>query len=501
MRFKLATEEATTMKLPTFRSTPPPPAEVTLREGTRRLRAEALPERGLAKTLSGVGIRQSDGVEHSVHMAVKMKRAQRLALITSGCIAAGVWMYVAYTNINPNMPEIVRVMPKVNAYNTYVNAAALLTNTQGIDDTTKLLTTVGDGSLTAEQLKTMRLIVNSNEKVLELLQKGMGQKYMQPLPTGHLWEVTPPEYLQYSTVRTYSRLLRLKAEVAKDEGKLADAASTALDTVQMGNQMAAGAPAVGRITGNTVSSFGRKTLWGLVDKVDAETAKSIANRLAKIEADTIPMSHTLEAEGDATRIQISSIFKSIHWRQYFTGTTSYDGSESQTSLGNRLYFYRYSKTYLWNAYNQRLAEELEHVNDLPTEITAEHEQSGDMFITYFMPMFTGVKFRSLVNSVENRLLVVEFAKRAYFLEHGKYPASLHELAPKYLASVPTDPFRPGHALGYSFTADTPVVYSVGPDQLDEGGRSFARNPSSPEQARQSVELNSRGDIVARIDQN
>ena len=48
----------------------------------------------------------------------------------------------------------------------------------------------------------------------------------------------------------------------------------------------------------------------------------------------------------------------------------------------------------------------------------------------------------------------------------EYPSVLNELVPRYLASVPIDPFD-GKPLKYS--APKKIVYSVGQDTNDSGG--------------------------------
>ncbi len=57
----------------------------------------------------------------------------------------------------------------------------------------------------------------------------------------------------------------------------------------------------------------------------------------------------------------------------------------------------------------------------------------------------------------------------YRREHGEAPPSLEALAPRYLPSVPVDPWS-GVAVRYRVTAEGPVLYSVGPDGDDDGGR-------------------------------
>ncbi len=66
---------------------------------------------------------------------------------------------------------------------------------------------------------------------------------------------------------------------------------------------------------------------------------------------------------------------------------------------------------------------------------------------------------------------VLLASRAYKMETGQYPASLDDLVPRYMDDVPDDPYD-GKALRYS--AEGKVIYSVGMDLVDSGGREGQR---------------------------
>ncbi|MGN6368467.1 MAG: hypothetical protein ACTHN5_09420 [Phycisphaerae bacterium] len=62
------------------------------------------------------------------------------------------------------------------------------------------------------------------------------------------------------------------------------------------------------------------------------------------------------------------------------------------------------------------------------------------------------------------------AARVYRKEKGKYPESLSELVPAYLAEVPVDPFAgDGRALRYRVDPRGPTVWSVGENGKDDGG--------------------------------
>src|SRR3989344_3491603 len=58
------------------------------------------------------------------------------------------------------------------------------------------------------------------------------------------------------------------------------------------------------------------------------------------------------------------------------------------------------------------------------------------------------------------------AIKAFTNENRNYPASLNELVPRYLPSIPQDPFG-DKALKYSMNKK--IIYSVGRDMQDTGG--------------------------------
>ena len=63
---------------------------------------------------------------------------------------------------------------------------------------------------------------------------------------------------------------------------------------------------------------------------------------------------------------------------------------------------------------------------------------------------------------------VAFALAAYRAENGSYPATLADLAPKYLTEIPLDIFSDGD-FQYEATDDGYRLWSVGPNGVDDGG--------------------------------
>ena len=65
------------------------------------------------------------------------------------------------------------------------------------------------------------------------------------------------------------------------------------------------------------------------------------------------------------------------------------------------------------------------------------------------------------------MIALELEKRNV----GNYPEKLSELAPNWLQEIPTDPFSRGSEYAYKLTKDGYLLYSIGPNKIDENGSS------------------------------
>lgn len=81
------------------------------------------------------------------------------------------------------------------------------------------------------------------------------------------------------------------------------------------------------------------------------------------------------------------------------------------------------------------------------------------------------------NRADLRCAVVMLAVERYRRAKDRWPEALTDLVPAYLANVPLDPVD-GAPLRYRRLADGVVIYSVGPDGQDNGGK-LDKNPAKP----------------------
>ena len=82
-----------------------------------------------------------------------------------------------------------------------------------------------------------------------------------------------------------------------------------------------------------------------------------------------------------------------------------------------------------------------------------------------------VQFKSILRlrDATLRLMMTELAIRLYQHDHGNLPDNLDELSPQYLFTPPADPYSTG-SLIYRRQGDKYLLYSIGPDGQDNGGR-------------------------------
>jgi hypothetical protein len=107
--------------------------------------------------------------------------------------------------------------------------------------------------------------------------------------------------------------------------------------------------------------------------------------------------------------------------------------------------------------------------------SARGKAIGDTLLTLLMPAALKIADSKDRGEQTERNLHVAFALAAYHAEHGRYPAELDDLAPKYLITIPDDLFS-GQALHYRLTEQGYLLYSVGVKGVDEGGRQYDDDP-------------------------
>jgi hypothetical protein len=97
------------------------------------------------------------------------------------------------------------------------------------------------------------------------------------------------------------------------------------------------------------------------------------------------------------------------------------------------------------------------------------EWFGDVALSVFIPALARAETMADQAAVKRDLAMLAVALAGYKAEQGSYPDSLAALSPGWLTAIPQDRFS-GKPLIYSKTADGYVLYSVGDNLTDDGGK-------------------------------
>jgi hypothetical protein len=93
--------------------------------------------------------------------------------------------------------------------------------------------------------------------------------------------------------------------------------------------------------------------------------------------------------------------------------------------------------------------------------------SGEAYFSDHIEGYLPLPQEHSLGKARQGLVSCLFALRRYLAEKRSLPKELRELVPQYLSAVPQDPFS-GEALLYD--RDRGLVYSVGVNLIEEGGR-------------------------------
>lgn len=85
------------------------------------------------------------------------------------------------------------------------------------------------------------------------------------------------------------------------------------------------------------------------------------------------------------------------------------------------------------------------------------------------------------NATRFKLTQLAVVLEGYRIAHGRFPRKLSELSPRFFKRIPTDPFS-GKPLVYKPQPKGYLLYAVGENGKDDGGRTFDSQPPADDVA-------------------
>jgi hypothetical protein len=207
-------------------------------------------------------------------------------------------------------------------------------------------------------------------------------------------------------LKSLAKVLWAEGRLAETENRPADAARSYVDAIRLGTEMSRGGLMMNRLVGIACEGLGGARLVNLVPKLTCDQMRSVIAELEQIDNSTVTWREVLANENRFVRAQ----------------TGSYPNPIKLLSD-------------LWQARSMRKASQERH------DLAAAHL----------------------------RLLTMELALRRFQCDRGNRPENLSLLVPKYLQRLPSDPFS-GNPLVYRPAGTNWLLYSLGPDRVDDGGK-------------------------------
>ena len=207
-----------------------------------------------------------------------------------------------------------------------------------------------------------------------------------------------------------AQLLAAEGRLREIENRPAEAAQSYVEAIRFGNAMSRGGFLITRLVGIDCEGIGYAPLAKLAPKLNPDEARAVLTDLDKLDAGRVTWAEVQRNQRRLMRYQLRKRVNPIPWVMHW-----------------------------WQIRQAVQRAETKH------KTVVAHE----------------------------RLLEAELALRCYQSERGHPPARLDELATKYLSHVPEDPFS-GKPLIFRPQGTNWLLYSIGPDGVDDGGKPVSR---------------------------
>ncbi|CAN5868438.1 hypothetical protein BH11VER1_BH11VER1_37050 [soil metagenome] len=281
------------------------------------------------------------------------------------------------------------------------------------------------------------------------------------------------------TIMTMARILRMKAQVEASQGEMDAAVKTALQIIKYGRGIdASEATLICYLIAITSSAHGVRSLESALICRNADTTM-----LAGLQGELTALEP--QARDLITSIKIDALYSKNMLKAFKSGKIeaihSDDPHPGLKKLFLKLNYVQasdmlYTKPVIdgfevsweegWRSSQKASLDYTKFSNDW-FKFWITPNAYGNLISKKSMPTCEKLFEKALINVVMSRQAEIMLALRRHELEQGKIPDTLEDLVPKYLAAVPIDPFD-GAPLRWN--AKTKMIYSVGEDGIDEGGK-------------------------------
>jgi hypothetical protein len=383
---------------------------------------------------------------------------------------------LVFTFIRNNRPPNIVIptspMPPVNAYYDFLKAAQMA----GAIPHKSPASMPNAPTTRAGLLAVTEACTKDATPALAVLRQGFNKPCMLP-PDRNGWGTgNLHAFGQFRELaRTISGVV-MYYELSGQPGKAVD---IALDGVEFAVMVPRGGGSMANISSSACEEICLYRLEKLLPQLSPAELSRTAARLERIAAKRVPYSEIVVEEGREYTAMLQQSFKDPNSqglksryemaRLYIQGTSDERRPTARESW-EMFQFSMSNKTSMLQSnldYFNKLAVEVQQpytgTSKVPVPDNAIGRMNGNLIATQG-------RQQHLAKQAVLDIIRIEVALYRFRAANGRYPASLEEVTPNLLKSVPVDPFGRGKPYIYQNKGNGFLLYSIGVDMKDDAGR-------------------------------
>jgi hypothetical protein len=318
-------------------------------------------------------------------------------------------------------------------------------------------------------------VLNQNQAALELIRSGAKfTKSRYPIDLKKAWDAELPHL---SGLRDAGRLLLLQA-MARIKESPESAVESLTNAFAIAKSLEAEPVLISQRVRIALERLSTSTLERMLslEGLDAGQLSALAAMLREAEC---PASlHRAYAGERCTGISLFQMSPQERTKTLAGGSRTAPGpaADSKTHDNDFLFYLRTMESVVETA-KEPFPKRLEVAKSLSPQMIRSAKAQKYLLSALLMPPIGAAVEKDGENAGLLRSAQTALAVERYRLAHGKLPETLESLAPTFLKAVPVDPFD-GKPIRFKTLSKGYVVYSIGKDTKDDGGKEEPESSAS-----------------------
>ncbi len=408
------------------------------------------------------------------------------------------WIALSIGWLSEAHPVQEAIPPEENAATYYNKAFGLMKDWPSEDTETRARKIIKEGW--KEKDKELEELLKANRSAFEEFRKGVSKEKCQFVEG----EITYDTRLRHlARARNLDLLLILQARLYARNGDLEKAITNCLDAIKLGRDLGQDRILVSKLVDIAIFNISQFALKDLVrsENLTPALSRTTLSRALELEERSVSMRETLEGEAACAKSAVRWTLIDIEeaatkaeetpleetkkmWRNFLVLKTPNE-KKRLTFLLIKQTYRRINEYYAGiipfiekgdhkaasafeDAYFKKIEENKPTIRDIFRANEKVPELIADILVIMLLPGLKRCSIHSGRAQARERFIITTLAVRLFKMEKGRWPEKLDELVPEYLENVPLDPFGL-EPLRYKKREGKWIIYSIGPDGIDDGG--------------------------------